>query len=157
MRTLPTSVHCRMYTHTHFGLHFTALRALRALRSISFIRALRVLVNALIKTLWSIINLLAVLLLIMYVFAIMGFYFFGPGESETHASADQWGSIDTTMFILFDYVTADGWTQFSSELDDRGLKLARFYTVTFIFIGHFIFTNLFIGVIINVRLSTYVS
>jgi cation channel sperm-associated protein 3 len=42
-----------------------ALRALRALRSISFVRALRVLVNALIKTLASIVNLLAVLLLVM--------------------------------------------------------------------------------------------
>jgi cation channel sperm-associated protein 3 len=127
-----------------------AMRALRALRSISMIRALRVLVDALVKTFASVLNLLSVLLLITYVFAIMGFYFFGKdaGNNAEHTGIDDWATLPRAMYSLFSYVTADGWTDLQNDLDERGLGLSRLYTAVFIFIGHFIFTNLFIGVII---------
>lgn len=130
-----------------------ALRALRALRSISFIRALRVLVNALMKTMASVANLLVLLLLVMYIFAIMGFYFFGPSDSTgTLTEAEkEWSTLGNAMWTLWAFVTADGWTAFQNNLDARGFELSRLYTVLFIFIGHFIFTNLFIGIIIQVR------
>ena len=42
----------------------------------------------------------------------------------------------------------DGWTELVEELDRKQLQGGRFYTVLFIIIGHFIFYNVFIGVII---------
>lgn len=125
-----------------------ALRALRALRSISFVRALRVLVNALIKTMAEVFHVIAVLLLIMYVFAIMGYYLFG-GESESDNSSSAWSTLGNAIYTLATYVTSDGWAAFQYDLDARGYKAARIYSVVFIFIGNFIFTNLFIGIIIN--------
>lgn len=38
---------------------------------------------------------------------------------------------------------------FQYELDDRGYPNSRIFTVLFIFIGNFIFTNLFIGVVLQ--------
>ncbi len=41
----------------------------------------------------------------------------------------------------------DGWTDLQDELD-KLTTTSRTYTIIFIFLGHFIFTNVFIGVII---------
>eukprot|EP01006_Ploeotia_vitrea_P009496 TRINITY_DN22379_c0_g1_i1.p1 TRINITY_DN22379_c0_g1~~TRINITY_DN22379_c0_g1_i1.p1 ORF type:complete len:472 (+),score=205.37 TRINITY_DN22379_c0_g1_i1:92-1417(+) len=125
-----------------------ALRALRALRSISFVRALRVLVNALIKTLGSIRDILFLLLLIMYIFSIVGFYFFGVGGAGTSAAED-WETLGAAMYTLWVYTTVDGWTDIQDRLDESGFKTARIFTILFIFVGHFVFTNLFVGVIIQ--------
>ena len=40
----------------------------------------------------------------------------------------------------------DGWTEIQKDLDKR--PYSQWFTVIFIFLGHFIFTNLFIGIII---------
>ena len=46
---------------------------------------------------------------------------------------------------------ADGWTDLQDSLTSKGYTGSQFFTIVFIFLGHFIFTNLFIGVIISVR------
>ena len=49
----------------------------------------------------------------------------------------------------------DGWTDLQAELDKLGMTGSRIYTIIFIFLGHFIFTNVFIGLIImNIHEAT---
>ncbi len=80
-----------------------ALRALRALRSISFIQGLQVLVTALIHTFRSaVLYLLLLLLIVMYLFAVMGYYFFGYEED---GDKENWGNFGRAMLSLFTYVT----------------------------------------------------
>lgn len=123
-----------------------ALRTLRTLRTVSFIRGLQVLVTALLDTIkkW-VINILMLLLLIMFLFAIMGYYFFGYREDSNDKK--HWGSLGSAMLSLFSYVTVEGWTDLQEDLDVISAS-SRVYTILFIFLGHFIFTNVFIGVII---------
>jgi cation channel sperm-associated protein 3 len=45
---------------------------------------------------------------------------------------------------------ADGWTDLQEQLLAHGYSGSEFFTIGFLFIGHFIFTNLFIGVVIMV-------
>ena len=78
-----------------------AVRAMRALRSIAFVRSLQIIVSALLKTLYSIGNLLLLLFLIMYVFAIIGFYFLGQSDGDPK----HWGTIPDALFTLWTYVT----------------------------------------------------
>eukprot|EP00163_Fabomonas_tropica_P011745 TRINITY_DN2261_c0_g1_i1.p1 TRINITY_DN2261_c0_g1~~TRINITY_DN2261_c0_g1_i1.p1 ORF type:complete len:397 (-),score=67.82 TRINITY_DN2261_c0_g1_i1:28-1218(-) len=120
-----------------------ALRALRALRGVSFIRGLQVILVALFRTLANIINLVALLLLLMYVFAIMGYELFHEADDS-----GRFASLGDAYYTLFTYVTADGWTDTQASLD-RIHPATRLYTLFFLFIGHFIFTNLFIGVVIQ--------
>ena len=63
------------------------------------------LVIALIDTIrrW-VINIILLLLLLMFLFANMGYYLFGDGDKEN------WGSLGAAMLTLFNYVTVDGWT-----------------------------------------------
>ncbi|XP_002730732.1 cation channel sperm-associated protein 3-like [Saccoglossus kowalevskii] len=120
-----------------------ALRALRTLRTVSFIRGLQVLVTALLDTIRkSVLNVVLLLLLLMFLFGIVGYYFFGSSDKE------HWGGLGPAMLTLFAYVTVDGWTDLQQSLDDKGLTGSRFYTISFIFLGHFIFTNIFISAII---------
>ena len=41
----------------------------------------------------------------------------------------------------------DGWTELQDRLDQMS-SASRMYTITFIFLGNFILTNIFVGVII---------
>ncbi|CAD5117828.1 DgyrCDS6575 [Dimorphilus gyrociliatus] len=123
-----------------------AFRTLRTLRTVSFIKGLQVLVRALVDTIkrW-LINIILLLLLLMYIFGIMGYYLFGTGEGS---DKEHWGSISKAMMSLFTYVSVDGWTDIQESMDKKGYKFSRLFTISFIFIGNFIFTNVFIGVII---------
>ena len=122
----------------------TALRALRALRLISFIKGVQILVEVLFQTFKStVLYMLLLLALIMFLAAVFGHILFGANNPE------RWGDLSKAMLTLFIYVTADGWFEMTSDTGDR------MFTVAFIFIGHFIFTNLFIGVIVmNIHSAT---
>eukprot|EP00698_Gefionella_okellyi_P005584 TRINITY_DN15083_c0_g1_i1.p1 TRINITY_DN15083_c0_g1~~TRINITY_DN15083_c0_g1_i1.p1 ORF type:complete len:366 (+),score=64.47 TRINITY_DN15083_c0_g1_i1:25-1122(+) len=122
-----------------------AFRALRALRSISFIRSLQVIVKALLSTILELMNLFFLLLLMMYTFAVVAYYLWGSDPGPQNAV---WGNLGSILLALFAYVTADGWTDLQSDVDTYSLY-TRFYAVLFVFIGNFIFTNLFIGLVIQ--------
>ncbi len=82
---------------------YLALRTLRTLRSISFIRGLQVLVNALVQTFKSsVFYLLLLLLVLMFLFGIMGYYFFGY---EDDGDKKNWGSFGQSLLSLFTFVT----------------------------------------------------
>ena len=81
----------------------SALRALRTLRSISFIRGLQVLVRALIDTFRNaVLHLLLLLFILMFIFAIIGYNFFGYDDGGDHRN---WGNFGVAMLSLFNYVT----------------------------------------------------
>ncbi|XP_058852550.1 cation channel sperm-associated protein 3-like [Acipenser ruthenus] len=81
----------------------------------------------------------------MFVFAIMGYYFFGDPET---GDPDNWGDLGSALFTLFSLVTVDGWTDLQSKLDVLGFTSSRIFTIVFILLGYFIFFNMFIGVVI---------
>jgi len=81
------------------------LRALRSFRSISFIHNLQVIVTALTQTLKNdIIDVILMLLLIMFVFAVSGVYFFGQDITNTDAY-NSWHSIGNSFYVIWVLVT----------------------------------------------------
>jgi len=144
-----------------------AMRAMRALRSIGFIRPMRVIVSAIWKTMPKVRDILGLLLLVIFIFGICGYYFFITdskleasvyahvkaqeieGATREHNQAP-WRNIGSAMYTCWVYVCCDGWVSFQQTLEDQMVsKNSRFFSVLVIFIGNFIFTNLFIGVIIK--------
>ncbi|XP_068684842.1 cation channel sperm-associated protein 3-like [Montipora foliosa] len=128
------------------------LRVARTLRTISFIEGLQVLVIALIDTIRnSVLNVVILLTMLMVFFAVVGFYIFGYDEQT--GDKKNWGTLSTAMLTLFTFVTVDGWTEIQKDLNTR--PYSQWFTIIFIFLGHFIFTNLFIGIIImNIHEAT---
>uniref|UniRef100_A0A1X7UK09 Ion transport domain-containing protein n=2 Tax=Amphimedon queenslandica TaxID=400682 RepID=A0A1X7UK09_AMPQE len=130
-----------------------ALIPLRTLRLISLSQGLQLLVKSLVKTIKSFaFNLLLLLLTFMFIFALIGYYLFGY---ETNGDETNWGNLGRSLLTLFTYMTVDGWLPIQKELTAHGFVGSEIFTVIFIFLGHYIFTNLFVGVLIaNIHLTT---
>ena len=116
----------------------------------SAVRRLRVIVTALLKSLRrNVLDIIALLLMTMFIFAIMGYYLFGgAGTSQTSV---YWGTFAQSFQSMFILVTAEGWTEIQKELNEFGYGGAEWFLIFSILMGNFIFTNLFIGVITQVR------
>eukprot|EP00116_Pleurobrachia_bachei_P005873 sb/3466135/ len=123
-----------------------SVRALRPLRSVSFVGGLQVIVSALLTVLRStFLHVMMLLLVIGFVFVIMGYYLFSE-------AAEEWNTFAKCALNLCVLVTAEGWPDIERGFYTGAipvLSLSRFYIVIFLFIGHFVFSNLFVAVIIG--------
>ncbi|KAJ3339340.1 Cation channel sperm-associated protein 3 [Gonapodya sp. JEL0774] len=123
-----------------------ALRALRAFRSVSMVRTLQVIVNALTRTITrDIIDVIILLLITIFIYAVMGVYLFGNDPSNI-AYAD-WSGLDKAFHVLWVWTTTDGWQNYQQRLEDSGYTGNQYFAISFIFIASMIITNLFIAII----------
>lgn len=133
--------------HIFVGAHFVTvlriLRILRILRTISTIPSLRKLVNALLMTIPSLGNIMILLSLFFYIFAVMGTMFFASTAPE------YFGSLNKTLLTLFQVVTLESWASDVMRPIAAEISWAWIYFVAFILVGSFVIFNLFIGVIVS--------
>ncbi|AST98008.1 ion transporter [Shouchella clausii] len=133
--------------HVFVGGHFVTvlriLRVLRVLRAVSVVPSLRRLVDALIMTIPSLANILILMGIFLYIFAVIGTMLF------SELSPEYFGNLQRTILTLFQIVTLDSW---SSGLMRPLMEFNQWvwvYFVSFVLVGTFIIFNLFIGVIVN--------
>lgn len=145
---------CFLPLGAHFAAVFRLARILRMLRLLSVIPKLQILVGALLKSIPSMGYVALLLLLLFYIYAVIGVHTFG-GHDPIH-----FGTLSVTMLTLFEIVTLEGWTQLIEPLlyaksNTNGVVFtphaasAIIYFVTFILLGTMIMLNLLIGVILN--------
>lgn len=146
------------------GSSIAVLRLLRLLRVLKLIKALpklQMLVGALLKSIPSMGYVSILLLLLFYIYAVAGVFFFGENDPI------HFENLQTSMLSLFRVVTLEDWTDvmyinmFGCENYgyDGNMELctmssgspggSAFFFVSFVLIGTMIFLNLFIGVIMN--------
>lgn len=146
------------------GSSIAILRLLRLLRVLKLIKALpklQMLVGALMKSIPSMGYVSILLLLLFYIYAVAGVFFFGENDPI------HFENLQTSMLSLFRVVTLEDWTDvmyinmFGCEnygydgnealcTDSYGSPGgSAFFFVSFVLIGTMIFLNLFIGVIMN--------
>ncbi|MFI4917286.1 MAG: ion transporter [Phycisphaerales bacterium JB060] len=137
-------------------------RVLRVLRLITVVPRLRVLVMALLHAIPSIIYVTLLLVLLFYVYAVMGTVLFGTNDPV------HFGTLQDSMFSLLRTVTLEDWTDLyytqslgSAQYPPPGIErypdarpepmpiVAALYFVSFVIIGTMIVLNLFIGVVIS--------
>jgi cation channel sperm-associated protein 3 len=128
------------HSHTLYYLRsFKTLRSFRVIRTISFIKGLKVILSALIYTITvSVANVTLVILIIMFTFAIVG-------NSFLYESVE-WNNLAASMWTLFRYICCDEWPDLQKSVDH--ISGSKYFTIFFVFIGNFIFANIFIGLII---------
>lgn len=119
---------------------FRAFRALRALRFISFVRDLQVLIIALFKTFKALAYVLLLLLLVLFVGASIAFQIYSPVKDPNNP----YTNLLFGMLSLFDYVTADGWTNIQAILDGVLGISSRVVPVIILFFGTF-YVRKFVG------------
>ena len=146
------------------GSSIAILRLLRLLRVLKLIKALpklQMLVGALLKSIPSMGYVSILLLLLFYIYAVAGVFFFGENDPI------HFENLQTSMLSLFRVVTLEDWTDvmyinmfgcenygYDGNMDLCTVSTANpggsaFFFVSFVLIGTMIFLNLFIGVIMN--------
>ena len=117
-------------------------RLLRVLRLISAIKELRLIVGALVRSIPSVANIMMLMSIIVYIYAIVGYHLFNEAD-PTH-----WRNLGISLLSLFRIITLEDWTDIMyAAMEHHGL--AWVYFLSFVVGGTFVVANLFIAVVIN--------
>jgi len=120
-----------------------ALRILRVLRLLSQVQRLRHIIESLMRALPGMGWTAALLLLVFYIFAVMGTMMFGEAFPE------YWGSLGRSLFSLFQIMTLESWSSAIARPMLEEIPLAWLYFVPFILVSSFMVLNLFIAIIVS--------
>lgn len=122
---------------------FRVLRALRALRLVTKLERLRIIVQAIIESIPNVGWASVLLLLLFYIFAIMGTTMFAE------AFPLFFGSIGKSMYSLFQIMTLESWSMGIARPVIAEFPYAWMYFISFILISSFIVMNVIVGIVVN--------
>lgn len=123
-----------------------SLRILRLLRLITLVPQMRKVIGGLFHAIPGMASITGVLLVIVYVFAVLGSQFFAQNDNELMQA--YFGDVGNSMFTMFQLITLDDWSDIAKET----IKLypyAWMFFIPFIIITSFAVLNLFIGIIVD--------
>ena len=122
---------------------FRALRILRTLRLLKNMPKLRLIIESLLNAIPSIGWIAVLLMVIFYVFAVIGTNLFAAGYPEW------FGTLGDTMFTLFQIMTLESWSSGIARPIIEKEPFAVIYFVVFILIATYTTLNIFIAVVVN--------
>lgn len=125
------------------------VRLLRVTRLVTKSRELRAIVSTLARSIPSIFNILILLGIFFFIYAIAGYHLF------REVDPDHWSSFLTATTTLFQIITLEGWVDVMQPVITELGPLYWLYFASFILIGTFIIINLFISVIVRKSEEAY--
>jgi voltage-gated sodium channel len=148
------TVVCVLPLDGQFAQVLRLARVARSLRLIKALPRLQLIVGALLRSLPSFGWIMLLLLLLLYVYSVMGVSLFGENDPE------RFGTLWISMLTMFGILTLEGWVdimrdQMTGIPDSAGGELHRspvaapIFFVSFILGGTMVFLNLLVGVIVN--------
>ncbi|WP_111655440.1 ion transporter [Isoalcanivorax indicus] len=120
-----------------------SLRILRVLRLLSSVKRLRMLVESLMHSLPGIGWTAALLLMMFYIFGVMGTELFGE------SFPDWFGTLGASIYSLFQIMTLESWSMGIARPVMEQYPYAWVFFVPFILISSFMVLNLFIAIIVS--------
>lgn len=126
-----------------------ALRILRVLRLLSQVPKLRVIIESLMRALPGMGWTALLLMLVFYVFAVMGTMLFGEEFPE------YWGNLPLSLFSLFQIMTLESWSSGVARPMMEVYPWIWVYFVPFILVSSFMVLNLFIAIIVTATQSIH--
>lgn len=125
-----------------FAMIARLARLLRVLRLISALPELRLIVTTLLRSIPGMANVMLLMSVIFYIYAIMGFHLFHEHDPE------HWRNIGISLLTLFRVATLEDWTDVMYTAMELS-PMAWAYFVSFVVLGTFVIINLFIAIVIN--------
>lgn len=126
------------------------LRALRSFKMISKFGALKVLIQTILETFASIWNIMLLLGIMMYIFAIAGVTLFEPYSALGTIYYQKFGRLDYACVSLFQLLTLDQWYNMYEEFKVSAPNgVVTLYIVSWVWLGGFVFRNIFVGVMVR--------
>ena len=103
---------------------------------------LRLIVATLVRSVPSMFNVICLMSIIFYIYAVAGYHLFHEID-PTH-----WNTLGISLITLFRIVTLEDWTDVMYAAMEH-YWWAWAYFVSFVVVGTFVVVNLFIAVVIN--------
>jgi voltage-gated sodium channel len=125
------------------------VRLLRITRLITKSTELRAIVSTLVRSIPSIFNILILLSILFFIYAIVGYHLF------RNVDPHHWSSFPTSATTLFQIITLEGWVDVMEPIVSNLGPLYWLYFASFILVGTFIVINLFISVIVRKSEEAY--
>jgi hypothetical protein len=127
------------------------LRVGRMLKLLKNNKNLTILLKTLLFSVPSLLNVGSLLLLIFFVFSVMGMNFFGdvPMDGVWLTKYNNFEHFGTSMLLLFRCMTGENWNSIMFYLYHQGKYVAIPYFILFLVSCTYIMINLFIAVIIG--------
>ena len=119
-----------------------AFRVLRVLRIVTVIPRMRLVASALLDSIPGIASVGIVIVLIVYVFAVIGANLYG-GDHPTI-----FGDVFAAMYTLFQVMTLEGWAEIASEVAATHPRSWMFF-LAFVLIATFTMLNLFVAIVVK--------
>lgn len=119
------------------------LRILRSARLVSHTKPLQIILIAIVKSLSKLAWTGVLLLLVFYVYAVLGASLFG---AEFHA---WFGDIGKSAYSLFQIMTLESWSMGIARPVIAVFPFAWIYFISFVIISSFIIMNLIVGIIVQ--------
>lgn len=120
-----------------------ALKSLRAFRLVSDLRNLRIIVEAVGRSIPGIFWSGMLLLLVYYIFSIMGTTLFGVQFPEW------FGTLGKSFYTLFQVMTLESWSMGISRPVMEVFSWAWLYFVPFVLCTSFLIMNVVVGIVVN--------
>ena len=120
-----------------------AFKSLRSFRLVSGLKNLRIIVEAIGRSIPGICWSGILLLLVYYIFSIMGTTLFGPQFPEW------FGSIGKSFYTLFQVMTLENWSMGISRPVMEVFSWAWVYFVPFVLCTSFLIMNVVVGIVVN--------
>src|SRR5918996_1256555 len=138
-----------MPTSGQFSTIARLVRLLRITRLVTKSIELRAIVSTLIRSIPSIFNILILLSILFFIYAIVGYHLFKDVDPQ------HWSSFPTSLITLFQIITLEGWVNVMQPVLAELGPIYWLYFASFIVIGTFIIINLFISVIVRKSEEAY--
>lgn len=125
------------------------VRVFRVFRLVSAFREMRVIVEALVRAVPGVGWTVFLLLIVYYVFAVVGTDLFGQDFP------DWFGDLGKSFYTLFQVMTLESWSMGISRPVMEVFPWAWAYFVPFVIISAFIIVNVVVGIIVDVVDQTH--
>lgn len=128
------------------------VRVFRIIRMMSILDRLNMLVRAFFYACQDIVWVLALLIIVLYIFAILARGFFGKGDALEKAGFDQdaiFGSLPRTMLTMFQIMTLDSWSSQIARPVGEVYPGSQFFFVVFVLVGSLGMLNLLTAIFID--------
>ena len=122
---------------------FRSLKGLRGFKMVSSLKPMQVIIGAIGKSLPGISWTALLLIVIYYIYSIIGVTCFG----ETFQ--DWFGTIPAAMYTLFQVMTLESWSMGISRPVMEVFGSAWIYFVSFVLISSFVMMNVVVGIVVN--------
>lgn len=128
---------------SHYVSVFRALRIIRAFRLIAHVPALKRVVEALVISIPGVTSTACLLLLVFFIFGVMGVKLFGGAFPEW------FGHLGRSIFSLFQIMTLESWSMGIVRPVMSIYPYAWLYFIPFILISAFTLLNFLIGIMVD--------